>query len=218
MNEISSTVAPFESQIKSTTANSAPSIQRHIERKKNYISDVLEEAIEHTINNMSHESINDTFESVTANNDVIPKIAESLAKAIVDIGTSSTHVDLKPTNIVFSTDSPIIIDFEKTYSTGEASKLVGCGINTVKNRIKNLKLLGYRCHDKDEYRLPQWQFMNQSVVKGVNLVLEQLNQNGIPAVRKFTLPLMDYDDKCIIDTLRQGDVELALEMAATLKD
>lgn len=188
------------------TIEKAPA--KHIKRKKSYIKNAMIEALYQALDNMSENTIEQTFQTII-NSDESPQVLNKLLIEILSSHSQQARA-AKP-------NYQPVEDYEATYSTGEVANLLRCQVNTVKNRIKNLKLIGYRFHDKDDYKLPQWQFAHGDAVAGIDKVLQQLNKNGIPAFQKFILPMADYDNQCIIDVLRENHLELALEMAAALK-
>lgn len=132
-----------------------------------------------------------------------------------------------------STNSPsVIIDFEKTkpaayppvedyqeyYTTGQVKDNLNVAVGTVKNRIKRLEYVGAKFKDSDNFKLPAWQFHQGKPIAGVDDILHILGVNGVPAIRKFIMALARFDDKCIIDVLREGDLDLAKRMAKSLSE
>jgi hypothetical protein len=195
---------------------------RGMERKREYICDWLHEVTQAAIENMSPEDVEFAFKTAVISEDAHEKAHKGSPDALVRFMKDAfPKVTGRVKSNLIEPGKPYygpVKDYEETHSTGEVAKLLDCGLNTVKNRIKKLKLVGYRHSDKDDYRLPQWQFFGESVVDGVDLVLHKLGENGIPAIRKMTLPLAEFNDESIIDVLRQGERDLALKMAESLRD
>lgn len=107
-------------------------------------------------------------------------------------------------------------DYERYLTTGQVKDMLSCSINTVKNHINNFLLVGAKLKEGGGYKLPVWQFHHGSAIKGIDDVLHILGANGVEAVRKFTMPMTRFQDRRIIDVLREGDIALAKEMASYL--
>lgn len=109
-----------------------------------------------------------------------------------------------------------ITDYDKTITTGEAASLLGFGsVNSVKARIDDFKILGY----KDGYhtKIPAWQFNDNQLIAGIDDVLLEIGENGVAAERLLITPLQNRNGDCIADVLRRGDVKLAIEMVRDIK-
>lgn len=108
-----------------------------------------------------------------------------------------------------------VTDYEKSYTTGEAKKIIGRSINSIKEYVADFKLVGYKVGNRT--KLPAWQFGEDCVVPGVDSILGRMGINGVDAESTFTLQLERFNGKCIVDALREGNIPQALDMLASIE-
>lgn len=193
--------------------------QTRAELNRDYIEKMYQQAAHSVFGQLPGETVNNAFSTLAK-----PEFQESDPVAILKfisellLDARGVEVNITPQGL---NQFGSVQDYDRLISTGEAQKCIQVkSINTVKRRIKDLKLVGLRSSDEDDYKLPEWQFTTMTPdgrIPGVDDVLHILGENGVPAERAFTTPLADYDDESIIDTLYSGNIERAKKMAQYLK-
>lgn len=183
--------------------------------KSDFISGWFARKTNKTIENLPPNQIDKLFKDIQTSKYESASPKDALALFLKDLANES-RVDVS-THDEGHQVYGAVPDYEKTLTTGEVKDLLDCSINTVKNRILQLKLAGKRESDRDAYLLPAWQFEGSQLVKGVDLILQEFEENGVATIRKMTTPLIDFDDKCIVELLREGNIKASLEAARLLK-
>lgn len=175
-------------------------------RRVEYITSLLQENILHVMEKLSSEEVEKAFNGALKDESELISDERRLLQTVIARITLLT--DGATTYI------PKVKDYEAVLTTGEAATLLGKKIPTIKNYIKRNRLVGY--FDGGKNLLPAWQFFDNRVVPGVDDVLTVFGENGVPAVRNFSTPLERLDGQSIIDVLRQGNLEQAVDAAEAL--
>jgi len=104
-------------------------------------------------------------------------------------------------------------------SSPDAAKRLGVSDETVRNRVKASKLIGYAATEK-KLRLPEWQFSTPNKTHPwVLSLLEALGVNGWPVLDFLTVPRngpvadVVLHGETLLQKLQSGEVEFVLEAA-----
>ena len=105
-------------------------------------------------------------------------------------------------------------------SSPEAAKRLGVSDETIRNRVKALKLIAYPESEKKLLRLPEWQFSTPNTPHPwVIPLLEAFGLNGWAIVDFLTVPRtgpvadVRFEGETLLQKLRAGETDLVLEAA-----
>lgn len=88
--------------------------------------------------------------------------------------------------------------------------------NTVKNRVRANKLIGFT--DSKVMKLPAWQFNNGAVLPGLEKAISFIGTNGVPAVRALETPMERFEGKPAYEYLRKGDLETVISIIKLISE
>ena len=105
-----------------------------------------------------------------------------------------------------------------TITVAEAAALLAVPENAVLERIRRGRLLGVRLGD-GAYHLPRCQFEAGGVVPGLGRVLQAMPvRNGWTRLGDLLEPLPALEGSTLLDLLKRGERDYAVELAGRLHD
>lgn len=183
--------------------------------KRDFVKKVTRDVIENTVEHLLSNQVDIAMETLTKS-DKLAQFVESLQKILQGQMTNEIPTVIVDLNQSHEFAYPPVKDYEEYYSTGTVGKNLNVTVGTVKNRISKSCYVGAKFKGETDYKLPAWQFHQGLPIAGVDDILDVLKVNGVAAIRKFTMQMMRFDNRRIIDVLREGDIELAKKMASYL--
>ena len=185
-----------------------------LKAQRRYVNDILNAFTDSVANELPQDEMEELFTFLSSNGEQAGKVAKGMLSSLMTQLPKQSVVGYAPHEEgVIS--MPKVVDYNQMLTTFEAVKCVDKvkTANSIKNWIKSNKLNGIRDLENDNYRIPAWQFYGGRRIDGVDEVLQLLGVNGAEANSYFVLELAEYDGKCIVDFLREGNLIRARKIA-----
>jgi len=100
------------------------------------------------------------------------------------------------------------------YSAEEVASLLGRSVQTVSRLFNQKKLLGVQLTmgSTSPRYYPKWQFLNSRILAGLDVVIEELGNNGAQAIRFLLKPRPELGEETPLHLLQQGKLDEVLSL------